>query len=423
MAVALNTSTATTLTNAIPEHWASKVRHDAIQQAFWSPFEGKEGAGMPILTKDDLTKLPGDTIHIQTISRLGGTGVTGETTLAGSEEQLSLGQFDLTVDWLRHAVAFTKKATKQANFDAVMAAGRLLSQWLARFLDDNAFSTLISNVTNTIYANDATSDATLGTNDTFGTTEIDRIRLALIRQGAIPIMTIKDGKQARPVYGVVISEMDEYNLGADTVWVQAQENAAIRGSKNPLFSMALGMYKGMLIYTHYGLSGYQGTPLRPEASLYGAHLSTETTTITVGVNTNRDYTKHFPSSGTIKIRRASDGEEEFVSYSATTNNTFTITSRGATYGGATPNAALDLVAGDIVTNLNHNSHVIGFGAEIAARSWGAHPIPIHQEEDYGFEKGIGIEAVYGHKTIENSDAETPNYILMNCYSSNPSDSI
>ena len=419
----LNLHTAANLAYLIPEWWDTKVRTDAARKAFWDKFEGKEGSNQPIITRTDFTKKAGDTVHIQVISELLNEGVTAESTLQGSEGKLSLGQFDLTANWLRNAVAFNKKSTKEAFFNAIMTANNRLSSWLARRKDADMFEQILDNTTHTIYANDASTSATLGSNDTFGTTEIDRIRLALIRKGAIPIRTIADGKAEQPIYGIVISELDAYNLQADTVWVQSQQNAGVRGEKNPLFTMAMGMYHGCLVYVHHGIGGFQGTPLRPETSLYQDHLLGEVTTITVGADANKNHTKFFPDDGTIKIVRASDGEEEYVSYSSKTANTFVITARGATYGGVTPNAALNLVTGDLVTNLNHQSKQVGFGAEVAARVWGKYPAAIRQELDYGFEYGVGIECVYGQKVIENSDADKPNYLIMESYAKNPSASI
>lgn len=418
MSVTLTTTQKSHLVNAIPEKWEVKIRKDAARKAFWDKFEGKEGSGMPVIVRNDFTKSAGDKVHIQILSQLGGDGVTAETTLAGSEERLSLGQFDLTVDWLRHAVAFTKKATKEANFNAIMAANELLSSWLARRKDSDMFAQLITTASpDTIFGGDATTEATLGTNDTFGTTEIDRIKVALMRKGAIPIRIIKKGKQELPVYGVVISEMDEYNLRADTVWNESNREAMLRGDDNPLFTGALGMYNGMLIYTHYGIAGYQGTPLRPEASIYGAHTDSEAT-ITVGVDTAKNYTRFFTSIGTLAIIDV-DGQKEFVTYSGKTNNTFTGLSRGASYGGTTADGIADYVTGDLVTQSNHLSMQVAFGAEIVARSWGQYPQPIAQEEDYGFEKGVGIEAVYGQKAIEDSAGNKPNYLLVKSYGANP----
>ena len=414
----LNVTNKAALDYAIPEKWEVKIRKDHAPKTFWDKFEGKEGGGMPIVVRNDFTNSPGDLVHIQVLSQLGGEGVTGENTLAGNEEKLSLGQFDLSVDWVRFAVAFTEKATKEANFNAMMAAGELLSSLLARHKDADMFAQLITTASpDTIYGGDATTEEKLGTNDTFGTTEIDRIKVALMRKGAIPIRIIKKGKQELPVYGVVISEMDEYNLRADTVWNESNREAMLRGEDNPLFTGAMGMYNGVLIYTHYGIAGHQGTPLRPEAAIYGAH-NNSVQTITVGASAARNYTKFFADSGTIAIRNAA-GEKEFVGYTGKTNNTFTGCTRGDTYNSDAADGASAYVTGNLVVQSNHLSMQVAFGAEIAARSWGMYPTPIRQSEDYEFEKGIGIKAVYGQKAIENSDGDKPNYLIMKSYAANP----
>jgi N4-gp56 family major capsid protein len=417
----LNLHTTANLDNLIPEHWEKKIRDDAAKKAFWDKFEGAEGSNQPIIVRNDFTKQAGDLVHINVVSELYNDGVTGESTLKGSEGKLSIGQFNLTVDWLRNAIAFNKRATKRALFDAIMVSNRRLSDWLARRKDEDMFTQLLDTATpDTLYANDATSSATLGTNDTFGTTEIDRIRLALMRKGAIPISTVTKGKGEFPVYAIVISEVDAYNLKADAVWVDAQANANIRGEDNPLFSGAFGMYGGVLIYVHHGISGFQGSPLRPEASIYGAHAN-DVTTITVGADTTKNYTKFFPSSGTIQINKA--GAFEYVSYTGKTNNTFTTCTRGATYGGTAKDGATTYAGSELVTLYNHRARQVGFGAEIAARVWGQQPQRITQTEDYGFEYGIGIEAIYGQKAIEDSAAKKPNYLIMESYAANPSATI
>src|SRR3990167_2731900 len=105
------------LQNAIPTHWAPRLRDDAIRRAFWGArFEGKEGSNKPIIINEDFTKMPGDTIKFNTVSDLFSAGVTGENTLTGNEDQLTLGQYTLTVDWLRNAVAFTKNVDLRVNF-------------------------------------------------------------------------------------------------------------------------------------------------------------------------------------------------------------------------------------------------------------------------------------------------------------------
>lgn len=176
------------------------------------------------------------------MKRLKGAGVTGETVLTGSEQTLSLGQFDLTVDWLRNAVGFNKRATKRANFDAVMVAGTQLSDWMARATDDDLMSELVgpagSEAVTTIRAGGKTSDANLTSADVFNSACLDRIKVALLRKGAIPFQVKSVNGATLKFFGVVIDPIDAYNLRGDDAWFSAQRDANLRGLDNPIFSGA-----------------------------------------------------------------------------------------------------------------------------------------------------------------------------------------
>jgi len=400
---------------AIPEFWSERLFDDGIRKAFWGArFEGKEGSNKPIITKDDFTKGPGDKIHFQIMSQLISAGKTGEDTLEGYEDKLSLSQFDLTVDWIRNAVAFTENLERRVNFNAIQVARQRLSDWQGRYIDENMFVQLITTESpSTLYAGSASSEATLGSNDTFGTEEIDRIKLALQRKGAIPIsVKMKDGEELDN-YGIVISEIDEYWLKGDQVWQQAQRDADIRGDENKIFTGALGIYNGCILYVHRSVrsaNNIQGSPLRPEGRLYSSINSSTTGAnyVTLGASTTKsDFTKFFPSTGTLRI------DDEDLTYTAASDYGFTISARGAN---GTTGAAH--TAGALVT-LRNVSTQIGFGAEIAVRGWGMKPTPITQEHDYGFEKGIGIKAIFGQVAVKDSAGACKNYLLMKSYANNP----
>src|SRR5258708_3840215 len=125
----LNDLTPTILANAIPTQWEPKIRMDSARKAFWGKFVGKEGSDQPIIERMDFTNTPGNQININITSQLLQEGVTGDTTLENSEEQISLGQISITPNTLRNAVAVNWRAKKQINFDIIMAIGDLLSTW------------------------------------------------------------------------------------------------------------------------------------------------------------------------------------------------------------------------------------------------------------------------------------------------------
>ena len=412
------------LQNAVPTWWADRLRDDAIRRAFWGArFEGKEGSRKPIIVNEDFTKKPGETIKFNVVSQVFSPGVTGETALTGSEDKLSLGQYTLTVDWLRNAIAYTKNLEKRVNFNIAQTIRSELSDWMKRKIDSDMFSALISGASNTIYAGDAISVATLGANDHFGTEEIDRLKLALQRT-AIPIRVEGSEGEENEYYGAVISEVDEYWLKGDDVWNQAQRDAGPRDySKNRIFTGALGIYNGVILYVHRAKKSarnIQGSPLRPEVRLYTTMTDSSTTAEFDISTTLKDLGDFFSSTGTITI----DSEE--ITYTSITAGTGT----GSTYRfaglsrGANGTTAAAHTAGALITQRNVAS-VIGFGAEIAVRGWGMKPVPITQGYDYqfpdgsSFENGLGVAAVYGQSVIQDSAGDAPNYILMKTYADNP----
>jgi len=236
----------TTVDNAIPEFWAAELLWAANKQMFWYAYEGAQGSGMPIIRKDELTKnSAGDTIHVQTISLLTGAGITSDTgNLTGNEEELSLGQITVTVSILAHAVKWTKYANEQALFNIRTAAQNALSIWLADKMDAKIFTIFgTEQTTNILYAGNATSVGSLDASDILSTTTLDKIKVKLEMQRALPIRTADGNKY----FIIVIHPYDAYNLRQDTTWLQVQREAQQRGDSNPIFTGAMGIYNGMIV--------------------------------------------------------------------------------------------------------------------------------------------------------------------------------
>lgn len=408
---------------AIPEYWADGIIADANRESFWGSLSGKEGSRMPVIDKPGPLKQKGDKLSFNTISQLMATGVTGESTLRGNEEKLSIGTFTVGVDYVRHAVGVTKKSTRQANFNEVKTAAGLLTEWMGRKRDNDVFTTILndSNVS-TLYAgsvagdvNDSTDDLNSTDGDYFGVAEIELMRMALIRQGALPLKVNKVNGRSVPIFGCVYGEIEDYRLSQNTIFMQAVRDALERfkgtmGS-HPLFSGAVGIYRNMLLYPYYSaLPIPQGTPLRPETTV-AVELTVGATTLTVGsTSATPDYTLFFSTTtpATLQI------EDEIMTYTGVTNNTFTGLTRGASSTTAAVHAVNKLVTQREIAS------VIGFGAEAIYRAIGDEPKPIGQKDDYGAEIGIGIEAYYGQAVRTDARrAKAPNVVILKCLSTNP----
>ena len=409
---------------AIPEFWAPGIMQDPDMESFWGQLSGKEGSGMPNIDITGPLKQKGDKITINSLAQLMGAGVTGESVLKGNEESLIIGTVTVTADIVRHAVAISKKATIQSNFDTVKNAGVALRSWMIRKRDGDLTKCILDNSSNSLYSNSKTSEGALNeaAGDIFGAQEIEMIRLALKRNGATPIRATKENGRTVPVYGIMYGEIEDYNLNQNTAFMTNVRGAWERfngGNKNPLFSGVIGMYRNMLLYP-YGscLPLPQGTALRPETIVY-ATLTTTATTLSVGgasatTGVTSNYTLFFASSGSLQIA------DEVITYTGKTVNTFTGLTRGeADYIGGSSTTAIQHVPDALVTQRNIAS-VIGFGAESIFSAVGDEPKAIGSNDDYGAQIGLGIEAYYGQAVKK--DARRSNshgLVVMKVYSENP----
>jgi len=427
-----NVHTTADLDVFIPEKWDTKVRLDAERKEFFNKFEGEEGSSMPIIRRNDFTAAPGDVVHVDVMSNLRGAGVSGETILKGKEEKLQFNQFDLKVDWLRHAVGFNKRGTKRAFINAMKMANTALSTWLAKVKDDECFGQLLdlgaqsrlgtadSASVTTIYPNAVTAVSGLTDADTMGVAELNKVKFVLSRKHALPIQTIMDGKQLVEFYGIVMDDIAaEYYLKSDPVWQQAQREAGLRGDGNRLFTGALGQLNGMVVYSYKGKSG-EGSFLRPEMAVSAQSLADAE--ILLGTSGDRiPYQKYFVNGATKYTRvAAADGTETAITMdagavTAGVNNETEI----AKHYHLVAHTHAQFEAGDLITQENHYATAIGFGAEIAARVWGMYPNAIRDVQDFGFSYGVGVEAVYGHKMIEDTHDVAPNHVLLKHYCKNP----
>lgn len=410
--------------DCIPEFWAPGIMVDPDRESFWGQLSGKEGSGLPVIDKTGPLKSKGDQVTINSVAQLMGSGVTGESVLKGNEEQRVVSKVTITADIVRHAVAITAKAKRQDNVDTVLSIQKGLRSWMIRRMDNDLTKCVLDNCDNFLYSNSRASEGALyeAGGDVFGLQEIEMIRLALSRSGAIPIQATKENGRTVPVFGIMYGEIEEYNLNQNTAFMQNVRGAWERfngGNKNPLFSGVVGMYRNCLLYPYYStLALPQGTPLRPESTVY-ATLTTTATTLTVGgasatTGVTPDYTLFFADSGSLQI------EDEVISYTGATNNTFTGLSRGeADYTGGSATTAAQHVPDKLVTQRNIAS-VIGFGAESVFRAIGDEPHPIGEKDDFGDQIGLGVKAYYGQSVRKDARRSNSNgLVVMKCYSENP----
>jgi len=394
----LNVLTASNLDDFIPELWHRTVRDDRIQREMFTRFEGPEGSMSGVIAANDLNKEAGDTIHFETLSELYAAVTTGETTLAGQEEKFTDHQFDLTIDVVRHAVAVTRKANKLAFIQAIERAAPKLGRYFAKYFDEIIFDLMIDNATTM-----GTAAASLSSTDRLTPDILDAIKLGLIRRGALPIEA-KVGKhgEIQEVYACILDEVSAYHLQTNSTFRQTIREALPRDTGNPMFTGALGMWNGLVLYTYSGIHQgcHQGTPQRPECALTSATSGTGTKTLTVGTVADRDYTKHFATTGTLTVSADGTNDAEQCVYTGKTINTFT----------GVEIAESAHIAGTRITQQNSMSTIVAFGSEALARAFTERDYAITETHDYKMELGIALESITGVALIEDSAGNVPNVL-------------
>lgn len=243
-------------TNHIAQLWSTDLYAQAENQTFWHNFEGPEGSSMPIIRVDDLEKGVGDTIKTDIVLALSGAGMTGDTALLeGNEEKLVLRQSSFTVDSLQHAVRWSKLGKILINHDMRTMALNQLSKWLSGKYDDRIFTEFLGSGQATLptknkwFGGTAGTRAAIADSDAGGRLTLDDItRIKAYFQTEIKGEPLKMAN-GEEWFGFVIHPYAGVSLKVnDAKWAQAQREAQQRGNDNPLFTGALGVWDGVILY-------------------------------------------------------------------------------------------------------------------------------------------------------------------------------
>ena len=447
--------------------WSEKVLKGSSQRALFRDFTGPEESGQPIIQKRDLEKGMAEKVTFTTLAPVRGQGVLGENLLRESTQKLGFGTFDVTVDLLRQAVAFTqllalvrlkKKSPMQISSD-------LMTEWWSRKRDDDQQTVLrnrallVSPTQNLVRINGRGSRAAMLSSDTLTTTNIERSKASLISIGA-SAMQIEKGPGGADVPKYLFAAPDSFirPLRSSATYLSSLQQAEKRGPENQLFSGKYAMWDGNVIMPHNieidAADGRQGSPLEPIAYLGTALASGVATTITGGGVTyaagTSDYFSYFPGfswktfdsevvptdSAThyAMIYNLTDGKYEVFSYVAAnvsaSGHQLTSVTRGASTG-LNGNVIAQAAgrfsdihpSGSIIVPCTINGVILGWGLHLGAEAlYDATGMidakPIFHKDDFEDAEGnahltgIGIEGVRGFSPYVDKLGRAKNFVLV-----------
>jgi len=203
-----------------------------------------------IVKYTELEKDKGDVIYLPAVGELTGVGITGDGTMEDNEEALPTYDDAVTIDQVRNAVRIEGAVTEQRTSLKLRRLARTaLSNWLANtIITEQTFDALASSPTRVVFGGDATTKATIESGDYMTTTLLSKA--STIAEKITPeIKPITKG--GAEVFVCCCAPDSAYDLKvSDSVWGQAMREGMPRGSKNPLFQNAYGMWDGSVIQKH-----------------------------------------------------------------------------------------------------------------------------------------------------------------------------
>lgn len=277
----------------------------------------------PIVRITDLSKKAGDTVSVDCFNILEGRPVMGDKKLTGKMMSLSSSSMDMAINQMRAGVDSSGKMSQQRtvhDLRTVAKAGlvgwwtRLADQvklvhmagargsqntaeWVLPVASDPEFAEIMVNSVKAptynrhFYAGDATALSNLDTADYLKLTDLDRLR-TLIEEADNPLQPVKlDGDFAAdedPLWILLVSPRVYGNLlrqSGTTAIRTFQQNASVRGAKNPLFSGTVGLWNGILVKKMpRTFIEFQSSEVVTVATSAAAYTETTATVANLGAN-------------------------------------------------------------------------------------------------------------------------------------------
>lgn len=250
--------------------WAKLTLREALKATLFNKFLGTKKTAI-IQRLVELEKSAGDQIKYDLLMQMKNAGVTGDNRMKGNEEALVYYQDTVDIDQLRNAHAFRRMSQQRTLHDMRMDAKANLADWFADKMDGYMFRCLCGDTSLThgqtataptadryILSGDvansdtiATDEASIGSNDQISLADLDYAKELAKTTSPLIRPTMIDGKEYYVVvlhpYSVTDIRLDVAN-SAYVSWPDIQMYANKRGEKNPIFTGALGVYNGMILF-------------------------------------------------------------------------------------------------------------------------------------------------------------------------------
>lgn len=288
--------------------WAQGIKLAEGEEDPFMQMEG--GADAIITTKTETSAGAGTTIKFQVSAEYGDEGKQGDELFEDEDdfEEEQFSDFELTVDWVRHATRFTKRSGEIMGImgELKRQIPIKLGRWLGKYKTHSMLMTMLhkTNASNHFYT--AGNQNAIQAGDGLTYDEIVKGGAILKPLGGTPAKIGKDGS-GNAIWGAVVLATDNatYGLKLDPIYRQNLQTGFTRGSDNLLWQGGVANVDGHLIKEYVpkrgDIEGAVGSPLNPQA-LLGVAITSGTTTFdlkgggnsTSAAKTKKKYFKFFP---------------------------------------------------------------------------------------------------------------------------------
>lgn len=228
--------------------WNAELVRELREDLYFDRFMG-EGSMNIIQVFRELMRNKGDKITYGLVRKLTGPGVRGDSTLKGNEESVTYQDDSVTLDQLRNAALTDGRLTEQrVNFNIRADIRRNLANWLGEEIDQDIFTAFEASPTKTFFGGDATSTATIGSDDKIDPELISKVK-AFAKSTASPhVPPVRIG--GVDYFVLVMHPHVAFDMKRDTEFRQTLRESMPRSADHPIFTGALGIWDGVVLHEH-----------------------------------------------------------------------------------------------------------------------------------------------------------------------------
>lgn len=265
------------------QQWDSDFWTSYIRANRFAKYMGKTENAM-IQMKEDLAAKKGKTVTFALVNALSGAGVSGSTTLVGSEEKMNSRSCTVTVNKIRNAVVVPEIDEQYSAISLRDASKVVLKDWILKKTKDDiikALGQVGGNYATGLYTIfDAAGGAVTTAQDAWAAANSDRVLFGastanysatfatalgnvddtgdLITAARLNLMKALAKTASPSIRPIMVNGDEEWyvvftgtknfkRLQEDTTIATANRDARVRGTDNPIFTGDSLMYNGMII--------------------------------------------------------------------------------------------------------------------------------------------------------------------------------